>query len=711
MKFILDNGQENHAFEIPHGAIIIGRDKSCDLTMKSQAISRRHAECLREGNVVRLRDLNSANGTYVNGMRIRTPVILKNDDMVQIGDVRLTFQHARPAVADAAAGPIAAEPVMAEPVTPEQMPQDAPFAMPGEHSQSDGASGEPLQSDDMPGIQGDDDEHTPPDGTYMPEIYRPEGPPQPMITQRDGRWFLRDPRTNREVEIVPKTQAQPVLDEKRKKHLTYAIIGVAALLAVIIIGSALSSRGNEDVERAKQAQARNLLKAIGSPIPDRPNLAEAYNQALLKSIELFQTQEPERIERAVRILNQAAEMVPQRAAARTLHEYIQTILAAGEHLIELDYDRATRLLNNLPKEAPLSMVEIFTTSERDRVDRIYGATIRLLSAKELVGKGELVEAFDTVNSIPVNNAVRIAHEEWIAELSDRCRVSIIQRAQQSFEQRNWKQAYGLYESARRFATTDNQQAELQRMQQASLKAEQDQGVFERAQAEFAAAKHAEAITLLANINADSPYHADAEKLRAQITTERDRHYALALYKAGRAEDAILYIRKEQLQSLFGKMKDMENVLKALEDSVRDDERGEVSEAIKGYERVMALETDTENYYHRTAKRRHGELMADTGARAGEFVSKANEAYKRREYASARRFAKRAFEIDNRSGKDLLDMLDEQARKHYIEGEVHFNRGEKKEAAALYKLATECAEPGSFYHNRALEKLRDLGTVE
>lgn len=74
------------------GPLILGRDKQNSLPLVHQPISRQHAivECLGDDWIVR--DLNSANGTFVNGIRIIKKK-LTDGDVVQIGPVRLVFRE------------------------------------------------------------------------------------------------------------------------------------------------------------------------------------------------------------------------------------------------------------------------------------------------------------------------------------------------------------------------------------------------------------------------------------------------------------------------------------------------------------------------------------------------------------------------------------------------------------------------------------------
>lgn len=73
---------------------IIGRDKSCDITIPGSHLSRRHAEFMVAGHSLLLRDLESANGSFVNGKQIKEAT-LKDGDIVKL-DV-LSFKIIAPA--------------------------------------------------------------------------------------------------------------------------------------------------------------------------------------------------------------------------------------------------------------------------------------------------------------------------------------------------------------------------------------------------------------------------------------------------------------------------------------------------------------------------------------------------------------------------------------------------------------------------------------
>ena len=87
MKLTITKGGEAGREIEPDARFEIGRDKSADLVLDNDdEVSRKHAylEPSSEGEL-ELGDLESRNGTFVNGRRIKKPVQLKNGDKVRIG--------------------------------------------------------------------------------------------------------------------------------------------------------------------------------------------------------------------------------------------------------------------------------------------------------------------------------------------------------------------------------------------------------------------------------------------------------------------------------------------------------------------------------------------------------------------------------------------------------------------------------------------------
>ncbi|RLT94511.1 FHA domain-containing protein [Ketobacter sp.] len=82
-----------------HGSMVFGRSSSCDIQISDAHMSRRHAEINLKQGVLRLVDLQSSNGTCVNGKTIGEQVLKPGD---KISFDHLTFLVAGPLGAGAA---------------------------------------------------------------------------------------------------------------------------------------------------------------------------------------------------------------------------------------------------------------------------------------------------------------------------------------------------------------------------------------------------------------------------------------------------------------------------------------------------------------------------------------------------------------------------------------------------------------------------------
>jgi len=70
---------------------VIGRGSDADITIPDAGTSRRHVEILWDGERGMVRDMNSTNGTQLNGHKV-TEAALPPDSVVTIGRTRITFR-------------------------------------------------------------------------------------------------------------------------------------------------------------------------------------------------------------------------------------------------------------------------------------------------------------------------------------------------------------------------------------------------------------------------------------------------------------------------------------------------------------------------------------------------------------------------------------------------------------------------------------------
>lgn len=108
VKFkLLKGSHAGKEVKLPAPKCLIGRNDDCHLKPQSEAVSRRHCVILTTDSEVTIRDLNSRNGTHVNGEKITGDTVLLNGDVVKVGplEFEMLIEHTaarikRPKVSD-----------------------------------------------------------------------------------------------------------------------------------------------------------------------------------------------------------------------------------------------------------------------------------------------------------------------------------------------------------------------------------------------------------------------------------------------------------------------------------------------------------------------------------------------------------------------------------------------------------------------------------
>jgi hypothetical protein len=78
-------------FKVMKPQLTVGRAQDCDIVLDDVHVSSRHASLRLIENSIYITDLDSSNGTYVNGQEI-TKTALKDNDIIKMGDAVLKFK-------------------------------------------------------------------------------------------------------------------------------------------------------------------------------------------------------------------------------------------------------------------------------------------------------------------------------------------------------------------------------------------------------------------------------------------------------------------------------------------------------------------------------------------------------------------------------------------------------------------------------------------
>lgn len=105
---VLQGEHQGREIPLPETIFLIGRDEECHLRPHCPRVSRKHCAVATWAGKVRIRDLQSRNGTFLNGQRVQGEMPVNDGDHLQVGSHVFAFQIR-----------VAGEPIVAEPIRDE----------------------------------------------------------------------------------------------------------------------------------------------------------------------------------------------------------------------------------------------------------------------------------------------------------------------------------------------------------------------------------------------------------------------------------------------------------------------------------------------------------------------------------------------------------------------------------------------------------------
>jgi pilus assembly protein CpaF len=95
---ITERGGAQRQLEFDSAEVSIGRLEDNEICLPKNNVSKRHSRLVLKDDRYILVDLKSTNGTYVNGRKIASPMVVRTGDKIYIGDFILTLvRPSRPA--------------------------------------------------------------------------------------------------------------------------------------------------------------------------------------------------------------------------------------------------------------------------------------------------------------------------------------------------------------------------------------------------------------------------------------------------------------------------------------------------------------------------------------------------------------------------------------------------------------------------------------
>jgi signal transduction histidine kinase len=91
---ILKGSNVGECYTLTADKTLLGRESHCEISLPRTTISRRHAQIVRDAEGFYIEDLDSLNGTYVDGTRIIEPTRLRGGEHIQIDEFLMSFRQA-----------------------------------------------------------------------------------------------------------------------------------------------------------------------------------------------------------------------------------------------------------------------------------------------------------------------------------------------------------------------------------------------------------------------------------------------------------------------------------------------------------------------------------------------------------------------------------------------------------------------------------------
>ncbi|GAB4415660.1 MAG: hypothetical protein OHK0056_23450 [Bacteriovoracaceae bacterium] len=79
-------------YELTEDSIILGRADDCNISLNDAGCSSRHCQISKRNKGIWVKDLNSKNGTHINGQKISSQMMMI-DDVIQIGGIFISIKQ------------------------------------------------------------------------------------------------------------------------------------------------------------------------------------------------------------------------------------------------------------------------------------------------------------------------------------------------------------------------------------------------------------------------------------------------------------------------------------------------------------------------------------------------------------------------------------------------------------------------------------------
>lgn len=657
MKFIVKEKDYEYEYLLSPGVFIVGRDETCDLTIASKAISRRHMSCTVEGESVTVRDLGSRNGIRVNGEKVAR-ARLADGDRVSLGSAALVLKAPPAAAAGATEGEY-------------------------DHGAGQSVSLHP---------QMEDEESTPPEGSLV-KLDTSEG--QAGLYERGGRWYVRDPATGREVEIVPAQERKKrdagggegsgSLLAGRKGRM---ILGGAAIAVVLLFALSLLLTGPETAP------------------PERPPEGE-FDDMVARTLVALGGGDVESAERMALFIR---DRRPESGAAESLLQLVRLWALLEEDFRQYSFD-VVRQLHDLEYHHASDEVRRFVRRHAERIDESDRQYEQVEAAGRAAGRGELEEAYRIMAAIDENRPARRDSAGLWQDIKTRLRRDLENQLQAARTRNRWDEARDISDKLMEYFPETRSDLESER--DAFAERAHHGEMIETAREAVGQGHYDRAAAELAAVPETSFYYNEARNLAETIAELRLTGDAESHFTAGRVDEALGMLEGLSVREAVELKDRITAAREVYEAARRSEEKRDYIKASEHWRRLAGLEGQYEgkSRYLAEAERALEELPANRLRYVEELIELARGELDKENYITAREMFDRAVGIESDledTPSELLqlrEMLHEEAESIYQQA-INVTDDPERQIAML-ETVMQLLAPDEYYYRRARERIRNL----
>src|SRR5947207_2037587 len=93
VRLVVKRGGQRRVIPVRAARAILGRARGNTVRIPSSEVSRSHCQLLQDSGLVYVEDLNSVNGTLLNGQRVQGPAVVRPGDLLEVGPVTFTVEY------------------------------------------------------------------------------------------------------------------------------------------------------------------------------------------------------------------------------------------------------------------------------------------------------------------------------------------------------------------------------------------------------------------------------------------------------------------------------------------------------------------------------------------------------------------------------------------------------------------------------------------